>query len=1158
MINFNQLSIIKKIQNWDNNQTKHLKICGVNLAQWSFLFKDWLGNQLNHSHSVFVLVPNADHAEQIYQLLSPHMDCVIFEGFESSPFSGVIQQSSALSSRVSTLFRLNTKTLCVISTIEAACIKCPPKDFFSSASFFLEIDQIISRQDLINKLIELGLVAAPSCDEPGTFCFKGEIFDIYPLNHQPVRIHFFDDLIESIFLIDPLTQISIKEKVIAKLEISPSFHLLTNKDYAINLRENLPRLQPSQKELLRQRDQIFQKLQDGHLFESFANLFPLFFNSTTCLLDFISKNDQVIIFESEKCFDFISQYQTELSEDFTRVLQNQNQLVAAIHQIYAFDQLEQFRVNSPYIAIEELDVLANLTSAIDHKINVHLIDNTIFLNSLLVTSDFELPKIDQIKKMISQLALLNKNGLKIILCQLKGHNIDRILHLLDEYGLMARYEVLETSLTKGFLYKTENLLLLTEADFFTEKIRKTKSTKTINLDLFAEQLSTLTAGDYVIHKDFGVGRYNGLKEINIGQSRNDFLEIVFKDEDKVFVPVYKLDLIQKYADNDQSLTLADLKSKKFEQQKAKAKTSAKKLAFDLLELYAKRKLAKSYAFSVPDQLFHDFEREFPFQETTDQLAAINDVLDDMQKDSPMDRLVCGDVGFGKTEVAMRAAFKAIEDKKQVVILVPTTVLAFQHFHSFKKRFEKFPIVIDYLSRFKSPKEEAQTLKDIEDGKVDIIIGTHKLFSEKVKYHDLGLVVIDEEHRFGVGHKEKLKQLRHGVDVLTMTATPIPRTLQLSFLGIRDFSLIKTAPPRRKSIKTFIIKDDASTIKDAIERELNRGGQVFYVHNRVNDIESVAAALSKLVPTAKIAIGHGQLSERELEKTITAFYRGDFDILLATTIIESGIDIPNANTIIIDRADTYGLAQLHQLRGRIGRSDKKAYAYFVIPNDRNLNEIATKRLQALQKYADTGSGFSIASSDLEIRGAGDILGAEQSGHISSIGLELYMELLQSAIAEIQGKKVFESRTVEIQTPFSCYIPNNFIQDSGNRLKYYKKLSNSKNVDQIDHTMSEIENIFGVIPLALANLKQVILSKIYLSSLPLKSIKVGGQQIVLIFDKNSFEGNPELQARVAQYFLSKPKLYKINPDFSVIHLSKESITPDYLTQFSKNISHDLVAT
>jgi transcription-repair coupling factor (superfamily II helicase) len=513
---------------------------------------------------------------------------------------------------------------------------------------------------------------------------------------------------------------------------------------------------------------------------------------------------------------------------------------------------------------------------------------------------------------------------------------------------------------------------------------------------------------------------------------------------------------------------------------------------------------------------------------------------------------------GKTEVAMRAAFKAVEDKKQVVILVPTTVLAFQHFHSFKKRFEKFPITVDFLSRFKSPKEEAQTLKDLEDGKIDILIGTHKLISDKVKYHDLGLVIIDEEHRFGVGHKEKLKHMRNGVDVLTMTATPIPRTLQLSFLGIRDFSLIKTAPPRRKSIKTFIIKDDATTVKDAIERELSRGGQVFFVHNRVHDIENVAATIQKLVPAAKIAIGHGQLGERQLEKTITSFYRGDFDILLATTIIESGIDIPNANTIIIDRADTYGLAQLNQLRGRIGRSDKKAYAYFVIPNDRNLNEIATKRLQALQKYADTGSGFSIASSDLEIRGAGDILGAEQSGHISSIGLELYLDLLQDAIAEISGKKVFEARTLELQTPFSCFIPNDYIKDSGNRLKYYKKLSNAKDVDQIDHTMSEIENIFGVIPGPLLNLRLILSAKIFLSVLPLKSIKVGTQQIVMSFDRSQFENNPQLQQRMAQYFLSKPKLFKVNPDFSVIHLSPKSVDPDYFTQFSKNISHELVAT
>ena len=659
-----------------------------------------------------------------------------------------------------------------------------------------------------------------------------------------------------------------------------------------------------------------------------------------------------------------------------------------------------------------------------------------------------------------------KGSLKVLKTELKsyGHLVvtyksenarQELTYLLEENGLKAlgdRLHFVFGKLDEGFYYKTEHIFVLSESDFFAIKKKKTKQVASTNKDLFAEQLATLKINDYVIHRDYGIGVYKGLETIQAMDQQSDYLVILYEDGDKGYVPVYKLNLVQKHADASSGLKVASLKSKKFAELKTKARGSVKKLAFDLLKLQAERKLRGGFPYSPPDHLFREFELSFAFEETPDQSKAINDVLEDMQQQYPMDRLVCGDVGFGKTEVAMRAAMKAVLDKKQVVVLVPTTVLALQHFHSFKKRFENFPVNVEMISRFRSAKEKSEVMVKVAEGKVDILIGTHAVLSDKLEFRDLGLLIIDEEHRFGVAHKEKLKVLKTGVDVLTMTATPIPRTLQLSFLGIRDLSLIQTAPPRRQAIKTYIIKEDDLTLKSAIEKELARGGQIYYVHNRVHDIEEHELYLKKLVPGARISVTHGQMNERELEKRINDFYDHKSDILLATTIIESGIDIPNANTMIIDRADTYGLAQLHQLRGRIGRSDRKAYAYFIVPEDRILNETAQRRLHALQTYAEMGSGFALASSDMEIRGAGDILGGEQSGHIESIGLEFYMDLLQEAIHEIRGEQKVSSKNIEIQAPYSAYIPNGYIPDHALRLKYYKRLSNSNEMNRLEDIIS----------------------------------------------------------------------------------------------------------
>jgi transcription-repair coupling factor (superfamily II helicase) len=710
--------------------------------------------------------------------------------------------------------------------------------------------------------------------------------------------------------------------------------------------------------------------------------------------------------------------------------------------------------------------------------------------------------------------------------------------------------------TDGFYYEGENFLIITDGDLFAAKKSKAQKYKKVDLDLFAEQLATLKTGDYVIHNEYGVGEYLGLEALDIGGDKSDFLVLKYAENDKVYVPVYKLNLIQKHADSAASLKPDSLRTNKFAALKARAKTSAKTLAFDLLKLQAERQSSSAYAFSPPDHLYREFELAFPFDETPDQARAIEEVLESMQKPVPMDYLVCGDVGFGKTEVAMRAAFKAVEDKKQVAILVPTTILALQHYNSFSKRYKDFPVRIEFISRFKSAKESKEILEKAERGEIDILIGTHKLLSDKLKFKDLGLVIVDEEQRFGVGHKEKLKLMKASVDFLTLTATPIPRTLQMAFLGLRDLSLIKTAPPRRQSIKTYVIKEDDLTIQLAIQKELQRGGQVYVVHNKVNDIEDYAAFIRELAPEAKITFAHGQMSEKELEDKINAFYNGTYQVLIATTIIESGIDIPNANTMIIDRADTFGLSQLHQLRGRIGRSDKKAYAYFVVPKLREISTIAQKRLHALQTYADMGAGFNIASVDLEIRGAGDILGATQSGHIEAVGLELYMELLKDAINEIRGEKKLLKKDIEILTPFPAFIPNHYISDPSERLKQYKRLSNCETLTLLESIKEEFQDVYGLFNEEISNLFVVLETRIHLQTLGLKSVQVGGSAITLKFDRQFLESQTELRDRVVNFFISRPKIYQFTPDYKVIYTHKTAVSQTDLLKFSKEISGQLV--
>jgi transcription-repair coupling factor (superfamily II helicase) len=1150
-------AIANKIQYWLQNQDE-LSLKGVSPNQWCLLAGSYFSQQLFDSTHLIVC-SDQDEAEDVFEALKHLKNISFYPGHNHSLYSSIMTSESALLTRWSVLQKLkNNSPAIIVTTLEAALLLGPDESFFKENSFTIKKDDIITPFDLAKKLTEMGYFPASTIEEPGTFSRRGEIFDIYPVSHPPVRVHYFDDLIEEIFAIDIETQKTNREKTFNEVCLIPGAGYLTRDPFAARLRSRIPQAQPAFKNKYEARKQLLARVSEGQLFENYPLYIPLFFEQPKSLVDFLPKNAKITFVNGDNGTNNFDLFIAGQKEDFESLADDVESfsIIPGIENFYK----EKFPKNSfKKLYVDQLDITVNLDTPFDKELHLNFEKLKNFLQTKLqISGTVPENKFEYIKGALKVLRKeLDVRGNLVV--NYKSENARQELQFLLEENKLTeigtRLQFVYGKLDEGFYYKNEHIFVLSEGDFFSVKKKKAKQVKAVNKDLFAEQLATLKINDFVIHRDHGIGVYKGLETISAMDQSNDFLVILYEDGDKVYVPVYKLNLVQKHADASAGLKVASLKSKKFADLKQKARGSVKKLAFDLLKLQAERKLNGGFPYSPPDHLFKEFELSFSFEETPDQQKAIQDVLEDMQQQYPMDRLVCGDVGFGKTEVAMRAAMKAVLDKKQVVLLVPTTVLALQHYHSFKRRFENFPVNINFVSRFKTAKQKAEVLVEVAEGKVDILIGTHAVLSDKVEFHDLGLLIIDEEHRFGVAHKEKLKVLKTGVDVLTMTATPIPRTLQLSFLGIRDLSLIQTAPPRRQAIKTYIIKEDDLTLKSAIEKELSRGGQIYYVHNRVHDIEEHELYLKKLVPKARISVTHGQMNERELEKRINDFYDHKADILLATTIIESGIDIPNANTMIIDRADTYGLAQLHQLRGRIGRSDRKAYAYFIVPENKILNETAQRRLQALQTYAEMGSGFALASSDMEIRGAGDILGGEQSGHIEAIGLEFYMDLLQEAIQEIKGEQKVSVKNIEIQAPFSAYIPNGYIPDHALRLKYYKRLSNSNDLNRLEEIITELNDAFGLTPKELEALYSILRARIIFQPLGLRLVKVSGSQIGLYFDQEILNWNHQLRDKMLKFFMNKPKFYKLNPDSSVNALFKEPVNHQMLLEFAKHIAAEM---
>lgn len=1160
MMYFEQIN--QRIRVWQNSKSSELKVSGLDSEQFCFFMNNYKTTESHDSGPFIIISGDQETADELYEnfkKLNTKLSVQVFPEENSSPYEGFISSDYVLRKRLSILDAVmqGRTPEVLICTVRSALAKLPPKSFFTESSFTLNTEDIIAPNDLAKALVSLGYNSSITVEEPGTFSKKGEVFDIYPISGRPVRLNYFDELIETIHEIDPASQKTIKNSPLTSVVIGPSTGILLNSKFRACFRSNIPMPGTTFKQKFNHRKKILQSLSDGFLFQNYSVYFPLFFEAeeVTSIFDYIEGEPLPIFYKKQN----IEQKELELREEL-RVdyeLSNENlesdSIAPEPSSFYHKDLVSLLPSKS--LIIE--DVFIEDSSGPSGLLKFNLESSSIYLKRSVRSGPNKKENLKDVFTFLSE--EFEHSGTILISTRTKSARKE-IDYLLDTFNLkrklLERIKYIDSQVDNGFFYPAEKLLLLTEGDLFSVKKRKVSTKGTTKPDLFAEQIATLKINDYVIHSDHGVGQYLGLKSMDTGNIVNDFLVIQYINNDKVYVPVYKINLIQKHADAAAGCSLGNLRSAKFSQVKKKAKESAKRLAFDLLKLQAERQTQKAHSFSEPDRYYTEFELAFPFEETPDQRRATDDVLRAMQKSEPMDHLVCGDVGFGKTEIAMRAAFLAALDKKQVAVLVPTTILALQHYNSFIKRFKDFPLKVEFISRFKSPKQIKEIKEGLESGSIDIIIGTHKLLSDSIKYKDLGLVVVDEEQRFGVGHKEKLKVLKATVDFLTLTATPIPRTLQMAFLGLRDLSLIQTPPPKRQSIKTYIIKDDAHIIQTAIKKELSRGGQVFIVHNKVQDIELFTSKIRDLVPDAKIVFAHGQMSEKELESRITSFYEGKYQVLISTTIIESGLDIPNANTMIVDRADKFGLSQLHQLRGRIGRSEKKAYAYFLIPQDRGLTPIAEKRLKAMQTYADIGSGFNIASCDLEIRGAGEVLGANQSGHLDAVGLELYMELLKEAISEIKGEgKIIHSRA-EISTPYSSYIPNYYIEDGPTRLKYYKRLSNTESLSGLDDLMLEIEELFGPRPDEVKNLLWLLRSRVSLNDCGVKSLQVSDKNITITFEKSFLDSESDLKNKMIEYFLSRPRTYQFSPEYKVFYQSKELIDLEALFNFSKNIAEQIL--
>ena len=1098
-------SSFQKVKEKIKSGEKTIFLSGLSGSGRSF-FLAYLFGELNRP--ILVLTSDPEESIRITEDLSSFLGkekVFHFPAWGTLPYDFVFPSSEVIGSRLLALYHLSfKKNVMVVASARGAMEKTLSPDDFSKNCLSLKVGDNYELELLVKKLLNLGFVRYPCVEEVGSFSQRGGILDLFPYTSEnPIRMEFFGDKVDSIREFSVLTQRTIQK--VDQALILPKREVLISDE---KMEEYLSQLDPEKADRLREKINIYQEIPG---LEWVGSLFEI---PQAIIFDYLPQ-DSLIFLDDPRTIEEELRYIHRETENLFSEAKERGEVVPPPDLVW--DSAEAIQEK-----IYQFQVLEN----------IHLKEKEKKTVDIWMSEEEGLgSNLSLLKKKINEGR--EQGFLTYILCDNLGQK-QRLEELLEDLADEIFIEV--GSLSSGFTFPELRLSILTDQKIFSRYFRKVRK-KRFKEGIALSSYSSLSEGDFVVHIDFGIGRYSGLKQLLVDGRRRDCLLLLYQDDDKLYVPIEEFDRVHKFVGKEGEPTLSKLGGITWEKTKAKTKQAIQDMAKELIELYAEREAKPGYVFSLDTPWQNELESSFIYEETFDQLEAIRDIKYDMEKPNPMDRLVCGDVGYGKTEVGIRAAFKAVMDGKQVAVLVPTTILAQQHLSTFSERLKDFPIRVEMLSRFKKRKEQKKIVKELKDGKVDIVIGTHRLLQKDIEFKDLGLVIVDEEQRFGVAHKEKLKKLKKLVDVLTLTATPIPRTMQLSLYGIRDMSVINTPPKDRVSVATEISQFDPELIAEAILREMDRGGQVYFVHNRVESIESIYRFLKNLLPQARIGVAHGQMDETRLEKVMLDFLDRKYDCLLATSIIESGLDIPNVNTMIINRADKFGLAQLYQLRGRVGRSNQKAFCYLLIPPVRVITPQAKKRLKAIRQYTELGSGFYLSLRDLEIRGAGNILGPQQHGFIQEVGFDLYCRLLDEAIWELKGEKIVKRPEVKISVDSEIYIPQDFIPESEQRVEIYKKIAKASFIETLNDIKEELVDRFGKVPSQVSDLLTLAEAKLIAQGKMISEIYFKDRRIDFLFSSERSITRKEIEFLIKKIKL--PLEFSVTPKFKIsINLKKET--------------------
>ena len=1153
-------SITEKI----SEKTFPINIYGISESGKSYIIN---GIFEENDNSMVVVTHSDVDAKNLYEDLSFYTTDVFYFPVREVVFYNVDAISGDLRwARLKVIKEIlqNERKKIIVTSIDALTSLYTPKEYYLRYSMIIKTGDDIDLKEISKSLLQCGYERVEVVEGKGEFSFRGGILDVFPpTSAYPYRVELFGDEVDSIRTFNTESQRSIEK--VEEFSIFPSKEVIVDDECSSravqNINEELKKVianvSKENKESVEKIKGIVGKnielLNNTYYFETIDSYLPFFYEKLDSFFDYL-QGYTFVVDDFKRSSGKMESIYYEFNENYMSFLQRGDILPSQNSLLLNKGELESKLENSSLITLSSF---LNKSDGLFNTVDIGFEEVT--LNKYN----------GQLNMLIEDIQERKEKKYKTVILAGTRPRGERLVKTLMEKGIFSTYkdsidkieagEVVITfgNLLRGFDYPELELSIISDKDIFGETRRK-RSGKAVRKKGVAKitSFAELKPGDYVVHANHGIGVYKGIKQMAAGGTTRDYLDIVYDKGDKLYVPVDQLDLVQKYIGSEgNSPKINKLGGAEWQKAKAKARKSINEIAQDLVKLYAARATLKGHSFGKDTEWQRQFEDEFPYEETPDQLASLEEIKSDMESDKPMDRLLCGDVGYGKTEVAIRAAFKAVMDGKQVAFLVPTTILADQHYNNFIKRFSDFPIKIDMISRFRTPKQQKATLQALKEGNVDILIGTHRLVSKDIVFKDLGLLIVDEEQRFGVAQKEKIKGMKKNVDVLTLSATPIPRTLHMSLTGVRDISVIETPPEDRYPIQTYVVEQNDQLIRDAILREIGRGGQVYFVYNRVESIDSMANYIRDLVPECKVGIMHGQMTEKELETEMIAFMNKEYDVLVCTTIIETGIDISNVNTMIVHNADKMGLSQLYQLRGRVGRANRIAYAYFIYTKDKILTEVAEKRLKALKDFTELGSGFKIAMRDLEIRGAGNMMGSSQHGHMASIGYDLYCRMLEDTIKLIKGEIENEPIETSVDIKVDAFIPSSYITDEIQKIEVYKKIAAIENINDFMEIKSELEDRYSSIPDSVYNLMDIAYIKSICKGLYIEDIKETAKELRFKFVKG-YKGFEDIYSVLLNQYKDDVILYfGETPSFAIklANIKKETAL-EYYKKLLEDISEN----